>query len=400
MKRKWFAIGIILFFVGVTIAPTIAQDIEKSQPTSRGNWLYVGGDGPGNYTMIQDAIDNASAGDTVFVFDDSSPYYENINITKVITLKGQNQYTTIIDGRGITDVIYITADYSTITGFSIRNGENPRSENEVAGIKVYAKYVVIHNNTITNNYFGITIQVSLITAKSYLSVLNNNISNNLNAGIFLPTRYNTVSGNVISNNSYGIHLLQESDFNTITFNIITTNDNGLILEESTSNIIQNNIITNNGDYGILLRYEDVIGEGKSYRDTANQNNISKNFISGHTYGIFIQLECNENRIYRNNISGNTWGLYSDISKNSVEENNFLENSRNAFFKKFRLYTVQFYHNYWDDWQGENWKVITGKVALFHYFTFSHHFEYFWFFLPCKGYDKYPAPEPYDIPGMS
>ncbi|HIG99628.1 MAG TPA: hypothetical protein HA258_03500, partial [Thermoplasmata archaeon] len=49
MIRKWLAIGIILLFVGVTIAPTMAQDTEKSQPTSRGNWLYVGGSGPGNY---------------------------------------------------------------------------------------------------------------------------------------------------------------------------------------------------------------------------------------------------------------------------------------------------------------------------------------------------------------
>jgi len=398
MIRKWLAIGIILLFVGVTIAPAMAQNTEKSQSISRGNWLYVGGSGPGNYTRIQDAINHSGAGDTVFVFDDSSPYYENINITKEITLKGQNQQTTIIDGRGITDTVYITADSSTITGFSIRNGENPLLENTFAGIKVYAKYVWVKNNIITNNYFGITIEVSLLTAKSYLSVIDNTISYNLDAGIFLPTRYNTVSGNVISHNSWGIHLLQESDYNTITLNTIIDNSNGLLLEESAFNSIQNNIITNNSEYGILLRYRDVVGEGKSYRDTANQNNISKNIISGHTYGIFIQLECNWNSIYRNTISRNTWGLYSDISMNSVEENNFLENNRNAFFKKFRSYTIQFNHNYWDDWQGENWMIIPGKLALFHYFSFSHHFEYFWFFLPCKGYDKYPMQEPFDIRG--
>ncbi len=50
MKTKCLAIGIILLFVGVTIAPTIAQNTEKSQSTSRGTWLYVGGSGPGNFT--------------------------------------------------------------------------------------------------------------------------------------------------------------------------------------------------------------------------------------------------------------------------------------------------------------------------------------------------------------
>jgi hypothetical protein len=69
MIRKWLAIGIILLFVGVTIAPTMAQDTEKSQPTSRGNWLYVGGSGPGNYTRIYYALLNAHDGDTIFVYN-------------------------------------------------------------------------------------------------------------------------------------------------------------------------------------------------------------------------------------------------------------------------------------------------------------------------------------------
>ena len=68
MKRKWLAVGIILLFIGTAIIPSSGQNIEKSSSASRGNWLYVGGSGPGNYTKIQDAIDNASDGDTLFVY--------------------------------------------------------------------------------------------------------------------------------------------------------------------------------------------------------------------------------------------------------------------------------------------------------------------------------------------
>ena len=83
MKRKCLAVGIILLFVGTCIIPAIAQESEKpSQSTSRGNWLYVGGSGPGNYSKIQDAINASSNGDTVFVYDDSSPYLENLIINK------------------------------------------------------------------------------------------------------------------------------------------------------------------------------------------------------------------------------------------------------------------------------------------------------------------------------
>jgi hypothetical protein len=46
MKKKCLAVGIILLFVGTCIIPGIAQDTEKTLPTSRGTWLYVGGNGP------------------------------------------------------------------------------------------------------------------------------------------------------------------------------------------------------------------------------------------------------------------------------------------------------------------------------------------------------------------
>ncbi len=69
--KKILAVGVILLFIGVAIAPTInfnpvkAHGIEKSQSISRGSWLYVGGSGPGNYTKIQDAINDSHEGDTV-----------------------------------------------------------------------------------------------------------------------------------------------------------------------------------------------------------------------------------------------------------------------------------------------------------------------------------------------
>ena len=53
---------------------------------SKGNNLYVGGTGEGNYTKIQDAIDDASDMDTVFVYNGT--YYENVFIDKTINLIG------------------------------------------------------------------------------------------------------------------------------------------------------------------------------------------------------------------------------------------------------------------------------------------------------------------------
>jgi len=38
MKRKWFAMGIILLFLGTCIVPTIAQNNEKQPLPNNGTW--------------------------------------------------------------------------------------------------------------------------------------------------------------------------------------------------------------------------------------------------------------------------------------------------------------------------------------------------------------------------
>jgi len=87
MTKKFMTVGIVLLFIGTCIIPGIAQKIEKSyEQSSESNWLYVGGTGPGNYSTIQAAIYASKDGDTIFVFDDKSPYVESIVIDKSIQL--------------------------------------------------------------------------------------------------------------------------------------------------------------------------------------------------------------------------------------------------------------------------------------------------------------------------
>jgi pectin methylesterase-like acyl-CoA thioesterase len=105
--RKIIALGIMLLFLVMTISSTIGFNSESQsiKPLSNGNILYVGGSGSSNYTKIQDAVDNASNGDTVFVYDDSSPYNENVNVSKSISLIGEDRDTTIIDGNNSGNII-------------------------------------------------------------------------------------------------------------------------------------------------------------------------------------------------------------------------------------------------------------------------------------------------------
>ncbi|RLF42667.1 MAG: hypothetical protein DRN17_07450, partial [Thermoplasmata archaeon] len=88
MKIKMVVLAIIFSILLVIPATSYQADIVDTSYVkgesneietaiiNDGNTLYVGGSGEGNYSSIQDAVDNASNGDTIYVYDDSSPYYE------------------------------------------------------------------------------------------------------------------------------------------------------------------------------------------------------------------------------------------------------------------------------------------------------------------------------------
>ena len=97
--RKVLAMVVMALFITIYIIPSNEGTITGSILYAPGKTLYVGGSGPGNYSKIQDAINNASDNDTVFVYDDSSPYYENIVMDKPINLIGENMNSTVIDNE-------------------------------------------------------------------------------------------------------------------------------------------------------------------------------------------------------------------------------------------------------------------------------------------------------------
>jgi parallel beta-helix repeat protein len=189
MIRKCLTVGIILLFVGTCIIPVIAQNAEKPLPTSRGNWLYVGGSGPGNYTSIQDAIDNASDGDTVFVF--SGLYNEGgIKTGKTISLIGQDRSSTIVNSPGF--IYSFQLNNVNISGFTIQGAES--------GILSPSGKIVVFNNIIQNNKYG-------FWSNGDASIIYENVVvNNLNYGIRVHGSDNQVYSNDVRNNGIGIEV--------------------------------------------------------------------------------------------------------------------------------------------------------------------------------------------------
>ena len=137
---------------------TFGTNVRISIIRNDGNTLYVGGSGPNNYTRIQDAIDNASDGDTVFVY--SGIYYEIIVVDKSITLKGENTENTIIDGLG-TDknpIITITGGNCILERFQVVNTSDEHWT--FAGIIVKSNNNLLRNNIMSYHSNGIWVEQS------------------------------------------------------------------------------------------------------------------------------------------------------------------------------------------------------------------------------------------------
>jgi len=344
--KKPLALAVILLFISVSVIPSSGTNVvEKSSNVSfDGNNLYVGGNGTGNYTRIQDAIDNASDGDTVFVYDDSAPYYENVVVDKSINLIGEDRNTTVIDGGGSGDVVRISADWIYISEFTIRNsGGNQDYPDFDAGIDIRSNYNTIICNSISNSIVCIYLK-----SCSNNIITGNSISGNNYSGIYLyDSRRNTITDNNISDNFFGIHHFKSSSNNIIKGNIISNNGGGIHFESSSSNNITGNKFTSN--------HLSILFWGSS------SNIITSNdILNSGGEGILLFLS----------------------NKNIIEKNNFIGNRIHAIF--YISWRNNWDGNYWDKWIGFGPKPIFGLLGL----TGK---------IPWINFDWRPALEPYDIP---
>jgi len=321
---------------------------------------YLTATGP--FSLIQDAIDAATAGDTINVA--AGTYTEQLLIQKGLTIIGAGRANTTIASpatphagsvmQGTEKWDYIVAAYPTtgtisvrIEGFTINDDNRNKTADTFAvtavffrdvagptsglfncailgfpanpdyecfGIKVYGNsQLTINNNTLTS-YTRDAIGANGGTGGNP----NVNIIGNTCTGSAIPLQgislvnvvTGTVSGNTITGHTrtaawpgVGI-LVSASSGVTVQDNIISNCRRGIELAGSSNNIVANNTISTAGEFGIALSVCNSI--------SSNSNSVKRNTIgteAGAAAGLSISGDCNGNVIGGDAVTeGNTFNL--------------------------------------------------------------------------------------------
>ena len=357
-----------------------------------GDTWYVDDDGGADFTRIQDAIDAASDGDTIYVY--GGTYHESINVSKSVVLTGENKETTIIDYNGTCNIMNISVDGVEISGFTVQKSGGYYFD---YGIEILANYSVISDNILSNTYYNPCYGVYITSARH-----NNVISGNtfLRSGLGFETKnlgQNTVTDNTVNGKSL-VYLYGESGIILddpagqvvlINCNEITIENQeiaetalGIYIVNSYDCQISDSYIRSN-NYGILIKNSDGI---QIIRNTVQSNDfgiyltnvencqISNNSIYSNMNGAMM-LEVTKNcQILSNNLYANAFCLalyFSDV--NVIKRNNFDSNGIN----------VNSYFSSLNTWNGNYWdrpRLFPKPILEF----------------PRINFDWYPAKEPYDI----
>ena len=308
-------------------------------------WWRDGGTFNASATPIQDAVSNATGGETICVKDGN--YHENVDVnTANLTIQSENGAANcVVSAANASDHVFcVTANHTNITGFTVENATGGNA----TGIYLYGvNHCNISNNVAHNNAIG-----GIYLNATHNSILDNNTVSHSLAGIGLEnSTYNNVTSNNVSNTSYAIAVWRLSHFNRVINNTIFNTTNfvpspsgnysfAIEIFGSSNNTVDNNYAYNTTAFGTNASAAGIFIA--SYYGPANNNTITNNEIYNTTahgtnasaVGISVMGGPASNNIITNNeiynatVSGEyTGGL--GIYVGNATDNKLLNNTISA-----------------------------------------------------------------------
>jgi parallel beta-helix repeat protein len=372
--------ALLLIFLTITALTAVALQLADGASGQR--QITV----PTDYPTIQDAVDHAASGDTVFV--KAGVYCECLSVNKSLSLIGEDKtQTTIIgDWRLGGTVVLLNHDGVTVSGLTIKSNANNTHGNSIRGVHllhvqncrvtscifssvgtgiwlyeasnntVEENYVYGHPSYVSNallyTWASVTLQYSsdniirnnsfTDASQSAIEVLNssgNSITGNYVKGLWNGLNVGGSNNVIADNNITAVRcgILHEGSYNRIENNRIFDSLTGIQANYNSYNLIEGNTITGSKYCGIEIHYN------------ASHNRVIGNVIANSTYGIEIK-SATDNTLRYNNISGcsKIGALFTNASGNLIQRNNFMQNTQHASSNgSSNTWDADGAGNYWD-----------------------------------------------------
>jgi parallel beta-helix repeat protein len=307
---------------------------------------------PDDFATIQAAVDNATAGDTVFV---KKGTYSAVFIDKSLSLIGEDRSSTIIMGKRVgygspPPVIEIWRDTPnvTISGFTLGY---TLTGNDNGGIWIdEGSYnCTVKGNIITGNEDGIV--TFGLGAPANILISDNYITNNTDYGVSCGTPNTTISGNTITGNGWSGITIDSSFDVTVSGNTIKGNglsgssgfpdlNGGLNLDNQGPFDVYGNDIIGNQGYGVQF------GVGCN-NATVHENNIERNLVGVEVLNYFVVGENptfgKGNLVYLNNLVNNSEQVVIEKQQSSPNQNNYTNGTDTVSWDNEKG------GNYWSDY---------------------------------------------------
>lgn len=344
---------------------------------------------PDDHPTIQDAINAANEGDTIYVkkgiYD--GPINQTLMINKALSLVGEDSNSTIINLHpplvqktmltltfwGYSNSIEVNANDFKLSGFTIAT---------LGGdISMTGNRTQITGNNITTglsvNGTNATITINTLTGRINLDGSYHTIAQNKASSIYCSGSYNSIAANSIVGSNTADLVYLEGPYNIVYRNTIKVGSGGGVgvNVRSDGNIIANNNIKDCPGAGIETEF--------------GQNNVfCANRITNSGAG--FSLAGNNVTVYANYVANNEYGAMIAIGgQKTLFHNNFVYNNQQVGFG--RGYESAIWDNgkegnYWSNYSGADWNFDgIGDTP---------------YIINENNQDRYPLMAPFDISGVT
>lgn len=260
MKSPLFPFRVLLVLLYLLVLPTnAAADQGTLSPQATDRYVTPTGTDSGGCTnpsnpcrTINYAFDQTDSGDTIHIA--AGEYIENVSLFHAVNLVGAGATTTILNGNGFSNVVYVFSDTipTTISHLTIRNGASEFGGGVGNISQLTLDDVIIEDNAVTSQGGGIYNDGDLTMLNS---IVRNNSSSNVAAGMInhntAVIRNSTFSGNQVTSSHYGGAIHNNADATMELTNVTISGnqaDSGAGLNNTgTADLVNVTIANNTGD---------------------------------------------------------------------------------------------------------------------------------------------------------